>query len=104
MNLLVVDDFDISHVVFMHPIKNIIMNGTFSRLLYTTDTFTTNGFYVNHTPNISDIERDILTAYGSSKTRHIYFKHCVHKKSILKISGIWESPTEVGIAYKIINR
>jgi hypothetical protein len=104
MNLLVVDDFDMSHVVFMHPIKNIIMNGTFSRLLYTTDIFTTNGLFVNHTPNIADMERDILAAYGSSKTQHLYFKHCTHKKSILKISGIWESPTEYGIAYKIINR
>jgi hypothetical protein len=104
MNLLVVDDFDVGHVVFLHPIKNIIMNGTFSRLLYATDLFTTNGLYVNHAHTIAEVEREILHAYGSPKAQHIYFKHCVPKRAILKISGIWESPTEYGIAYKIINR
>lgn len=102
MNILILTTFDIGHVVFLPPIKNVIMKGTFSRVLYTTETFTTTGFYIR-TMDIAAIERSMLTAYGSTKSQHLYFKHFTPKPYLIKISGVWESSMEYGLVYKIIH-
>ena len=48
MNIVkTIDQFDIAGVFFNEPIKNNIMNeGQFVRILYSTDTFVLNGIYL----------------------------------------------------------
>jgi hypothetical protein len=100
---LVLKEFDAGNVVFMTPIKNIIMKGTFCRLLYTTNIFTTNGFYIQNV-DFAQIERDILTAYGCGKSHHLYFRHYTPRSCLIKVSGVWESTLECGMVYKVIHQ
>lgn len=88
------------NMIFLTPVKNNIMNGTFSRLLYSTPNFTTNGLCVKSTS--SEIEALVLSGYHSKKQVHSYFSG-TFKPSVLKISGVWETATEIGIAYKFIH-
>ena len=97
---LIIKTFDVGHVVFMPPIKNIIMKGTFCRMLYATHFFTTNGCYLD-TMDVGGVEKDILAAYGSDKSPHYYFKN--GRQCSVKISVVWESAVEYGLVYKIIH-
>ena len=95
-----------SFVHFAHPVKNnVIENSMFSRIIYSTDTYTMNGLYVRkHTlAQLQAIENDIMGAYATTKPRGGSL--CAHytAASILKISGLWESETAYGLAYKFIH-
>jgi len=143
MNLVkLIEQYNNNNLIFCEPIKNNIMNdGNFIRILYSTDIITFNGVYllirlsdcicekfynkVKCTFNssnqkelieqIKSIEEDILKKYNtikipsykineqlSSGTIKIY-SDIAYKSShtfVLKISGIWETPTHYGLTYK----
>jgi hypothetical protein len=47
MNLLITpEQYNKDHVYFCEPIKNVIMNGNFIRILYSNSLFTLNGIYL----------------------------------------------------------
>ena len=71
-------------VHFVAPVKNnVIENSLFSRIVYSTDHYSMNGLY---------IKRHSLAQIQAIETH-----------SILKISGVWESETGYGLAYKFIH-
>ena len=93
-------------VHFVAPVKNnVIENSLFSRILYSTEHYTMNGLYLRK-PALAQlqlIEADIMDAYATTKPRAASL--CAHHSanSILKISGVWESETAYGLAYKFIH-
>lgn len=136
--------FNNDNTVFCEPIKNNIMaDGNFVRILYSTKVMTLNGIYLlvnfndmscekyynkykcsfnvnNHRELIESIrllEEMLLIKYKSNKIpstkiydqiKYGYIKtfndigNNPHTTFILKISGIWETPTHYGITYKFI--
>ena len=136
--------FDINNIYFCDPIKNNVVNeGIFIRLIYSTDFFVTNGinlflplydvvvekFYnkykctfnlinnKNIIENIIQIEENILkniniknkiikkSIYEQLRIGNIkIFSENIDKTNIylfiLKISGIWETDTHIGVTFK----
>jgi uncharacterized membrane protein YukC len=136
--------FDINNIYFCDPIKNNVVNeGLFIRLIYSTDFFVTNGinlflplydvvvekFYnkykctfnlinnKNIIENIIQIEENILkniniknkiikkSIYEQLRIGNIkIFSENIDKTNIylfiLKISGIWETDTHIGVTFK----
>ena len=93
-------------VHFVAPVKNnVIENSLFSRIVYSTDHYTMNGLYLKrHTlAQVQGIELDLLNAYGCRKPRGASLGAHYMTHSILKISGVWESETAFGLAYKFIH-
>ena len=93
-------------VHFVTPVKNnVIENSLFSRIVYSTDHYSMNGLYIKRhsLAQMQAIETDIMQAYGcaKSKAQSIGAHYSAH--SILKISGVWESETGYGLAYKFIH-
>lgn len=114
MNILSVSiyDFDIDFVYFLDPKANLIMSGYFIKIMYTSPYFTLNSTYLSiprvDVEWIKNMECSILEKYLSctKKSKTCSFtlkgKKC-HTNCILKISGIWESESEVGLIYKWID-
>ena len=143
MNLIhKIDSFEVNNVFFQEKKKNIIMDGTFTKLLYSMPNisifglffdFTINGkiinnklyaFNVNENNNtineLVNIEKKLLKMYTNiynidkrvvSILKNNLFqgllkvftkREIVKKKYVLKISGIWETSSEIGITYKLL--
>lgn len=152
MNILINHfQFDTNNTFFMDKKKNIIVNGSFSRLLYSNSFFVMNGLHfefpivnyriVNTNQNselifspykdsnlsyVSDfvkIENTLLTnynmIYGTNKTfsgvlskqlhsgnmklyRNLQKKKMHPTQLVIKISGIWETDNEIGLATKLL--
>jgi uncharacterized membrane protein YukC len=145
MNIaLNMNQFDINNIYFCEPIKNNVVNeGLFIRLIYSTDFFVTNGinlffplydvsiekFYnkykcsfniinnKNIIENIVQIEESILKNINNKNKiiqKSIFeqlrvgnikiFSENIDKTTnylfILKISGIWETDTHIGVTFK----
>jgi uncharacterized membrane protein YukC len=145
MNIaLNMNQFDINNIYFCDAIKNNVVNeGLFIRLIYSTDFFVTNGinllftlydvviekFYnkykcsfniinnKNIIENILQIEEGILkniniknkiiqkSIYDQLRVGNIkIFSENIDKTNnylfILKISGIWETDTHIGLTFK----
>jgi len=145
MNIVLnMKQFDINNIYFCDPIKNNVVNeGIFIRLIYSTDFFVTNGinlflplydvvvekFYnkykctfnlinnKNIIENIIQIEENILkniniknkiikkSIYEQLRIGNIkIFSENIDKTNIylfiLKISGIWETDTHIGVTFK----
>lgn len=138
------NQFDINNIYFCDAIKNNVVNeGLFIRLIYSTDFFVTNGinllftlydvviekFYnkykcsfniinnKNIIENILQIEEGILkniniknkiiqkSIYDQLRVGNIkIFSENIDKTNnylfILKISGIWETDTHIGLTFK----
>jgi hypothetical protein len=93
-------------VHFVPPVKNnVLENSIFSRIIYSTETYTMNGIYLKkHTlAQLQAIEDDLMTAYSSTKAKAGGL--CAHymANTVLKISGVWESETACGLAFKFIH-
>ena len=95
-------------IIRLPVVKNtIIHNSTFSKLLYSDSTVTMDAIYLctSTSTNYDDVEHSILDTYNSNKRRtlgiHKYFAKHTHKK-IIKISGIWETETSIGLAFKLM--
>jgi hypothetical protein len=90
-------------VFFSNSVKNnIIDESLFTRLLYSTSSFTTNGLYLrNFTPaQLRIVEIDLLKLYNSPKTKMFTISDHNPHHSMIKISGVWETATAVGLAFK----
>lgn len=146
MILLQLNQFNLPGISFLEKKVNMIMDGFFTKLLYSDDCMTMNGIYIElpitfistifYPKNIlqfdtisnkewihklSTIEKHIIQYYMffysiSNKNAIYSLKHQIQNGSIkyykdsiysgslyyIKISGIWETSTDVGITYKII--
>uniref|UniRef100_A0A6C0BUR3 Uncharacterized protein n=1 Tax=viral metagenome TaxID=1070528 RepID=A0A6C0BUR3_9ZZZZ len=145
MNIaLNMSQFNINNIYFCDPIKNnVVSDGLFIRLIYSTDFFVTNGINVfvqlydvviekfynkykcsfnlinnkNMIEHIQQIEENILkniniknkiiqkTIYEQLRVGNIkIFTENIDKTNnclfILKISGIWETDTQIGLTFK----
>ena len=100
---------------FLEPKPNIIIDGTFTKIIYTSEDFTLNGIYIfipqdnKLTDTIRRLETNILAQYVShSNTQKEYFIGLFKKqrvpeytiKTVLNISGVWENESHFGITYK----
>jgi hypothetical protein len=124
MNLVLdIEQFDIKNINFYEPVKNTVMNdSSFIRIIYSNKDFLLNGIYIKI--NISNepsrkhdileimetLEKNILKKYNSNKIQTIKLKdqlsYLINKNNlityILKISGIWETNSIIGLTYKFI--
>ena len=117
MLCLELDDFSPRNVFYGNPIKNnIITNGAFNYIHYTTHDYSLNIIYL-HLPTekgaftaetiqkVKRIEQELL---NSSKTKQLKITQCLYSQHIdgpviLKISGVWETDTACGVTFKIIH-
>jgi hypothetical protein len=85
--------------------NNVIENSLFTRLFYSTKNFTTNGLFLkNFTQSqIKQIEANLLKLYDSEKEPSFSACEQTTTNAVLKISGIWENETKIGLAYKFIH-
>jgi len=94
------------YVTFSTPVKNnIIEDSSFVRITYSTPHYTMNGLYLKNfsLAQLHHIENDLLAAYNPSKGRTcLLCDHSAHH-TLLKISGVWETATTIGLAYKFIH-
>jgi hypothetical protein len=139
---------NLENIFFMETKRNVIIDGKFTKLLYSNSVMSTNGIYI-HTPlisrnnyktnnkttfyisssdsvnihivnNLCRIESRIIDAYGQHscsrkspiyslkeqlnqlcfKTFHEMNMQEGNQTYILRISGIWENETSVGITYR----
>ena len=124
MNVFVLDihRYNYNHFYFLEHTPNIIIDGTFTKVLYTGDCFTMNGIYIyiplenaaldSNIHLIEKLELQVLTQYGKHTTRHktltlglitqnLFKSNRLHvRKMLLNISGVWETETHVGLTYK----
>jgi len=110
--------YDPSHFFFLEQKPNKMINGSFAKVIYTSENFTMNGIFFQVPPdnNMSDtlrrLETNILRQYakhtntlktvviGLSKKPRVP-EHA--EKSILNISGVWEDESHFGVIYKWIS-
>jgi len=74
----------------------------FARLVYSTPCYSTNGLYLRSftLAQVQQIELELLEMYNSSKKKTLVITdHYVHH-NLLKISGVWETATNIGLALK----
>jgi len=170
MNLIFdISQINLDNMIFSDSKKNIIMIGSFTKIIYSNEYVSVNGLYINFPINIHSIdqcmnkqilkfnnystlnleiiqsfsllEKQILELYKQfykcdkviSLILHDHLQHGniklnildhsieniptngqvniqannptsynLHKSLVLKISGIWENLTNIGITYKII--
>jgi hypothetical protein len=124
MNLVLdIEQFDLKNINFYEPVKNTVMNdSSFIRIIYSNKDFLLNGIYlkINILNELSakheilevmeTLEKNILKKYNSNKIQTIKLKdqlnYLVNKNNlityILKISGIWETNSIIGLTYKFI--
>jgi hypothetical protein len=144
MNLLLqTTDVALSKIFFLDKKNNMIMDGYFTKLIFSNECMITNGLFVDFQiipkqtssknmliidmqtnkdfiHKISTIEKQIIQYYMyffgiSNKTpaynlklqlQNGYIKYYKNNTSkqlyFIKISGIWETSSEIGITFKII--
>uniref|UniRef100_A0A6C0B2L1 Uncharacterized protein n=1 Tax=viral metagenome TaxID=1070528 RepID=A0A6C0B2L1_9ZZZZ len=146
-------NFQLGYMYFLQPKQNIIMDGTFSKIIYSDECFSLNSVYLSMPLEIQSIERSgnkhsarlaidssqnnifiqelskiehrIIEYYkqthtnkgGKNSVVSIYKQlmsgtiklysarkdgQAISPQFILKISGIWESQSDIGLTYKII--
>ena len=114
------DSYNKQFLFLLPAVKNnLIANSLFTRIIYSPQMIAFNGLYLSiphhfiyqngFLNKINEIENDILSVYSCSKKKNLHIKQLFIYKSdqitdkvILKISGIWESETAFGLAYKLI--
>jgi hypothetical protein len=90
-------------VFFSSAVKNnVIDNSLFIRLLYSCENYTMNGIYLKQytSEDLRHFEKDLLEVYNPTKVKSLSLAEHFADHSTLKISGIWETPTSIGLAYK----
>ena len=116
-----IDCYNKQYLFLLPPVKNnLIANSLFTRIIYSPPMIAFNGLYLSIPSDITqntllnkvhEIENDILSVYSCStnKKKNMQIKQLISykisnitDKVILKISGIWESETAFGLAYKLI--
>ena len=131
MNLVInTKELSFENIFFNDAIKNTVMNdSSFIRILYSNKNFIINGIYIRINIGkdiqlssnnkiimyIDKLEKHILNTYNCNKPHSYKVKdqinYCIHKLNssnnsntnyILKISGIWETETMIGLTNKFI--
>lgn len=124
MNLVLdYDTLNTNNIYFNDSIKNTIMdNSKFIRILYSDENIILNGLFLKiykienininiMLEKINLIENNLLSRYNKNKYKvnkireqlnYLFKKKTQDKIFILKISGIWETETMIGITYKFI--
>jgi hypothetical protein len=158
MNIVLdISNFQLGYLYFLQSKPNMIMDGTFSKIIYSNDAFSLNSVYLYLPLEISSIDRfcnktivkfandnpfNVSLIQELSKIEHRiieYYKQTHPNKSsrgsllsiykqlvsgslklfrdynganidelknglkfMLKISGVWESPNDIGLTFKII--
>lgn len=118
MNVFAVDlnTYNKNHIYFLEPKPNLLIQGIFTKMIYTGEDFTINGIYLYNTLNenlLEEFETQVLDHYANhTNTRKEPSKYALnavspHKKSrsssqILKLSGVWENETNYGLTFKWI--
>ena len=112
---LQLESYNPNQFFFLEPKPNIIIDGTFTKIIYTSEDFTLNGIYIfiphdnKLTDTIRRLETNILSQYAShSNTQKEFFIGLFKKqrvpehtiKTVLNISGVWENESHFGITYK----
>lgn len=105
-----VENIDQRNIVIMSAVKNnVIDDGLFHKLLYSNKHFIMNGIYI-YTNNITDkletIENYILSKIPNTEMKEYSYKINEFVKKIsyptlIKMSGVWENNTTIGVSYKI---
>lgn len=120
MNVFAVDLnlYNKNHIFFLEPKPNLLIQGVFTKMIYTGEDFTMNGIYIHVIYNVlnenilKQFETQILDHYAnhtntSKKPTHLLNAGSPHKKGrvsqILKLSGIWENETNFGLTFKWID-
>jgi hypothetical protein len=115
-----INSYNSKYIFLLPSVKNnLISNSLFTRIIYSTPYIAFNGLFLS-IPNqtffypttldiLNTIENSILSIYNCPKKKVLHLKqvltyklHQINDNIIIKISGIWESETAYGIAYKII--
>jgi hypothetical protein len=117
-----IESYNKQFLFLLPPVKNnLIANSIFTRIIYSPPMISFNGLYLSVPffesvqssilQKLHEIENDILSVYtcSSSKKKNLHIKQLIlykvsniTDKVVLKISGIWESETAFGLAYKLI--
>lgn len=105
------NSYNKQYIIFNPPVKNVMMDySSFIRILYSTSNITFNGIFLQiynkPVQLIQDVERDVLSAYHTTK-QPIYsiekqLMKCTNSH-VLKISGVWENETCYGLVFKFIS-
>ena len=128
MNLIInLNDINLNYIFFYEPVKNTILESSyFIRIIYSNEDIILNGIYLyinfeekleNNLKIIEDLENNILSKFKSDKNftkkvkeNYIYLhnknllsENFTSKGMVLKISGIWETHTNIGLTFKFIN-
>lgn len=134
MNIIISPcDFNVQHMFFTDTKNNIMMEGIFKKIIYSNESILLNGIFIE-IPKIFiketmtffiDLEKTILrqykTLYQVSKKENLGFQKQVENNTlrvykerqttpyrptiyVIKISGVWETHTDFGLTYKIIEK
>jgi hypothetical protein len=125
-----IDDFNINNVLFLELVKNKIIDGYFSNIVFSDSCVIINGLYIkldssvykkhNVVKMLIHIEEQIIELYTHTFDCSIkkpiyvvkdffedpenlrYFFNRIVNTHALKLSGVWESKTSFGINHKFI--
>lgn len=123
MNIFAIDlnTCDPNHFYFLEQNTNLIIDGTFSKIVYTAESFTINSIYIfipdecnNNFNKLRQLEKQILSQYMKHSntlkelvvglnTLLVGKKNHLFTKKLLKISGIWENETHFGLTFRWID-
>lgn len=125
-----INDFNIENVLFLELVKNKIIDGSFSNIVFSDSCVIINGLYIklnssdfskhNVVKTLIYIEEKVIELYTQtfdcSEKKPIYvvkdyfqdtenlryFFNKIITSHIFKLSGVWESRTSFGINHKFI--
>jgi len=114
MLILQPDNLNPDYIHFGNPVKNnIIKNGHFRHINYSSHYFSLNTIYINLNSlnqesihKIIDMEENILNYSKKTKQQNIkqYLDEAIRiNYRLLKISGLWETSTHCGLSFKFIH-
>lgn len=124
--VLIPSQIDMKNIIFSNIKKNLIIQGNFTKILYSDENVVINEMCVlislknnenkqNDFQEFIEMEKNILNSYkcemNIQKVMCCSLAQQIHsgkiktqkmKNTLLKISGIWENAHEFGMNYKII--
>ena len=107
--VLPASEYNSAHLFFAPTVKNnLLEGGLFTRILYSNHFFSMNGIYLKDftRQTLKQVELDILSAFRTPKikctTLGVLPQSCWAGGKTLAVSGIWETETSVGLAFKFV--